>query len=215
MEDMIAEFQFDTSLLETAVRESSVREVTIEDLDASGDVPLRAVCWHEGSQSDKFEQALAADRTVDEATQVVDTSRGAQYDVKCDREDTGTELYYAAVEEKGIYISGVRRPDCWEVQMRFPDGQSFQRFRDRITGTELSLQSIHQQESEPQAEQYGISEPQHEILALANEHGYFDVPRRASLADLADDLDVSSQAASERLRRGLDSLVERALLTPE
>jgi predicted DNA binding protein len=49
---------------------------------------------------------------------------------------------------------------------------------------------------------------------VAAQRGYFDGPRRTLLADLADEPDVSSQAASERVRRGLDSLVEEMLLAP-
>lgn len=99
--------------------------------------------------------------------------------------------------------------------MRFPDRDALGAFRDQIERTELSVQAIHQWESAPRADRYGISDAQQEILHLASQRGYFDVPRQASLADLAEDLDVSSQAASERLRRGLDSLVERALLPSE
>jgi hypothetical protein len=37
------------------------------------------------------------------------------------------------------------------------------------------------------------------------------VPRRASLSDIADELGVSTQAVSERLRRGVTTLVTNAL----
>lgn len=212
---MIVEFQFETPLLQTAVHEASVGEVAIEQLDAPGSIPLRTVCWLENGHAASFEAGLEADRTVEGATPVVDTDHGQQYDVKYDQQYAGAETYYAAVEEDGIFISGVRRPTHWEVQMRFPDREAFRAFQDSVDSVDLSIQSIHDQESEPRAERYGISEPQREILRLASAHGYFDVPRKASLSDLADELDVSSQAASERLRRGLDSLVEHALLTPE
>jgi hypothetical protein len=53
-----------------------------------------------------------------------------------------------------------------------------------------------------------LSHEQYEIIALACECGYFDVPRRCTLGDLATELDLSDQAASTRLRRGL-----RAFLT--
>jgi predicted DNA binding protein len=43
---------------------------------------------------------------------------------------------------------------------------------------------------------------------LAYERGFFDIPRRATAADLAAELDVSRQAVSERLRRGYAALVE-------
>jgi predicted DNA binding protein len=212
---MIVEFQFDTPLLRAALRESSVREVGIDQFDAAGSVPLRTVCWLESGNSSAFEEALAADPTVDTATQILDTDGGQQYEVRYDEQSPGLKLYQTAVEESGIFVSGVSRRNHWEVRMRFPDRDAFGRFRERVSDTTLSIQSIHQQGTEPRAERYDISPPQREILTLATERGYFEVPRRASLADLAEELGVSSQAASERLRRGLDSLVDRALLAPE
>ena len=124
-------------------------------------------------------------------------------------------MYTAAVEEDGVFVSSSRSVENWTVQLRFPDDGAATAFRDRIERTDLTVESVRRHETDPRGDRYDISEPQREVLLLASERGYFDVPRRASLADLADDLGVSSQAASERLRRGLDSLVERTLLTPD
>jgi hypothetical protein len=214
---MFVELQFGTRLLRPTLKEAPVNEVVIEQLDAAADVPLRSVCWLDESSPGEFESALAADRTVAESTQVVETDYGTQYEVTYAREYPGTEMYAAAVEEDGIFITGRTRGKRWTVQMRFPDEESFSAFRDacRQTRLNVSVEEIHEHETAPHAEAYGISGPQREILLLATECGYFEVPRESSLADLAEELDVSSQAASERLRRGLDSLVEHALLTPE
>ncbi|MEF8785410.1 MAG: helix-turn-helix domain-containing protein [Haloarculaceae archaeon] len=212
---MIAEFQFESPLLRTALRDGAVRKVSIEQLDATEAVPLRTICLLDSDDTETFDASLEADQTVEQATQVVDTDYGTQYDVTYAERYPGTEIYDAAVEAGGIFLSGTRRPDSWEMAMRFPDRDSFSSFRHTVQSTDLSVQSLRQQETAPRTEQYGISEPQREILLLASERDYFDVPREASLAELADELDVSSQAASERLRRGLDSLVERVLLAPE
>jgi predicted DNA binding protein len=60
-----------------------------------------------------------------------------------------------------------------------------------------------------------LSEQQHEVLQLAFEEGYFAVPRETTLLELADQVGISDQAVSARLRRGLQILlaeqfVERA-----
>ena len=52
---------------------------------------------------------------------------------------------------------------------------------------------------------------QAETLRLALETGYFDVPRDVTLQDLADELGVSDQTVSERLRRGIATVVDDAL----
>lgn len=58
---------------------------------------------------------------------------------------------------------------------------------------------------------FGVTPPQRNALLLACEEGYYDIPRRASTADLAERLDISDQAVTERLRRGIQTLVANTL----
>lgn len=58
---------------------------------------------------------------------------------------------------------------------------------------------------------FGVTPPQRDALLLACEEGYYDIPRRASTADLAERLDISDQAVTERLRRGIQTLVANTL----
>ena len=50
---------------------------------------------------------------------------------------------------------------------------------------------------------------------MAVDMGYFSVPREAATEDLAERLDVSHQAVSERLRRGTKALVTATIGEPE
>ena len=43
------------------------------------------------------------------------------------------------------------------------------------------------------------------------EAGYFETPREATLEDLASDLEISQQALSNRVRRGLNTLISNTL----
>jgi len=214
---MIAEVQFESPLLRETVGEVPTEEVAIEQLDSGGRVPLRAVCWLADGHAGAFEEGLAADRTVAEAAHVVETPQGHQYEVTYREEFAGTKLYDIVIETGGVFVAGRRHADAWEVDLRFPDREAFRMFREECERTDVDpvVQAIHDQNETARAAQYDISEPQREILLLAVRKGYFEVPRAVSLGDLAGDIGVSSQAASERLRRGLDSLVERTLLTPE
>lgn len=214
---MIVELQLGTRLLRPTLRDVSESEVVIEQLDAGEDVPLRSVCWLARESPEEFETALGDDPTVDEAVQLVRTEYGCQYQLTYTNSYPGTAVYSAALDADGAFISGRATAQDWSLQYRFPGRNSLATFRQVAADADLDLSvaAIHEPESAPHAKQYGISQPQREILRLAAEEGYFEVPRDASLADLADELDVSSQAASERLRRGLDSLVGESLLTPE
>jgi predicted DNA binding protein len=59
---------------------------------------------------------------------------------------------------------------------------------------------------------FGLTEEQQEALVESYEHGYYEVPRDLDASALAERLDISHQALSERLRRATGALVEDALL---
>jgi predicted DNA binding protein len=54
---------------------------------------------------------------------------------------------------------------------------------------------------------------QRDLLRNAVREGYFEVPRKISLAKLAEKHEISSQDASEKLRRGLDVVVHAAVFS--
>jgi len=61
-----------------------------------------------------------------------------------------------------------------------------------------------------------LTEKQREALEAAYAVGYYDVPKTGQLADIARELDLTQQAVSERLRRGISAmLAEDALVTTE
>ena len=57
----------------------------------------------------------------------------------------------------------------------------------------------------------GVTSKQQEALVLALERGYFDVPRDVSADDLGEELNISGQAFSRRLRRGHRSILTNLL----
>jgi len=63
-------------------------------------------------------------------------------------------------------------------------------------------------DGEPEPPGDGLTDPQREALRTAYELGYFEVPRGASLDDVATELGIGASAASERLRRAQTHLVE-------
>jgi len=59
----------------------------------------------------------------------------------------------------------------------------------------------------------GLTDRQREALRTAYELGHFEVPRKASLEDVASELDISASSTSERLRRAQTQLVEETVAT--
>jgi predicted DNA binding protein len=103
----------------------------------------------------------------------------------------------------------------WTLTLRFVDHDALSGFHHRCREAALDLEIdriSHPSGGTIGADRFDLTEAQRETLVRAFEVGYFDIPRRSTLEGLADRLGVSDTAASQRLRRGMSSLVEHALV---
>lgn len=102
--------------------------------------------------------------------------------------------------------------DGWEFRIQFPSHDALSTFRDycESEGVPLMLRRLYnpQYPSEGQA----LTKEQHEAILAAYEQGYFDVPRGTTVSELARRFDISDNAFSQRLRRGLGTLVRETMV---
>ncbi|MFB6140739.1 MAG: helix-turn-helix domain-containing protein [Halosimplex sp.] len=124
---------------------------------------------------------------------------------------------FDAVAAVGVTVVELRGThDGWTAQLRFPDAGALGAFYDAAVERDLPVEFRQIYESDvgsrgASGTEYEVTETQRETLAAAYERGYFEVPRRITLTELADRLGVSEQAVSERIRRGLASLLTATL----
>lgn len=100
--------------------------------------------------------------------------------------------------------------DAWHVHLRFPDHDSVTAFRTRARDRGMRAEVLRVR-TVPEDSQTSLTPIQRRTLVVAVDRGYFEVPRQATLDDLAADLGVSKQAVSERLRRALGSVAADAV----
>lgn len=103
--------------------------------------------------------------------------------------------------------------DGWRQTGWFADRDAFSAFSSfwrRNAGFRLH-RLTRDGESEPPGD--GLTDRQHEALRIAYERGYFDIPRRASLEEVAEELDIAPSSVSERLRRAQTRLIEETVAT--
>lgn len=103
------------------------------------------------------------------------------------------------------------RPDGWRQTGWFADRATFEQFSSfwrREAGFRLH-RLTHDGEPEPPGS--GLTDRQQEALRTAYELGYFEIPRDATLADVAAELDITAASASERLRRAQTRLLQETL----
>lgn len=119
--------------------------------------------------------------------------------------DLDSPLLRIIEESDGTLVDVRGRADGWTIHLRFPDQDAVVSFYE--ASRELGVVPRRLQLSNggfTRADDgFGLSDVQRETIATAFEAGYFDVPRSSTMTELADELGVSDQAVSERLRRGL------------
>lgn len=104
-------------------------------------------------------------------------------------------------------------PEGWRQTGWFASRDAFNEFSafwQRNADFQLS-RLTRDGESEPPGD--GLTDHQQEALRTAYELGYFDIPRRASLQEVAAALDISASSLSERLRRAQTRLIEETVAT--
>jgi predicted DNA binding protein len=117
------------------------------------------------------------------------------------------------VEERGTLLTADGSGDRWTFRLLFPDHDAVSATYEccREYGIDLTLRRVQDMTDSIGPEGSGLSEEQHEAIATAFETDYYGVPRGVTLEELAQKLDVSHQALSERLRRGHQNLISNTL----
>lgn len=169
--------------------------------------------WASGGEGDLAE-TLAADPDV------------AAADVT-DRMDGETLLrmrwskgFRTAVRDMIDHHAAILRAEAshgsWTLRLRFADDALVSTFQShfRAENLDFEVRSLTRP-SRPRQSEFGLTADQREALAAAVRSGYFSIPRESSAQRLGEELGISANAASERVRRGTETLVESALMVRE
>lgn len=212
---IFVEVHLDTPVLQEALTSNADVVVTVEEKRALPSGVVRFLFWACGEAFETFEEALDADPTITSPSVLHKVDDKRLYRVELTEAGKATTVHQAYVELDAVMLEGRGTDDGWFLQMQFPDRETFKEFRERCdtVGVDVKLYTIYNQiDSSDQESAYNLTECQQDALLAAHESGYFEIPRKVSLAELAEQLGVSSQAASERLRRGTERLVGHSLV---
>lgn len=115
---------------------------------------------------------------------------------------------------EGTITYAVGSVEGWRLRVLFPDHEALSEAHEYLQEADVSLtiHAIYEAKDDGHI-QHGLTETQRDTLVAAFEADYFEVPRENSLTDLSEQLELSHQALSERLRRATNSLVESTLIT--
>lgn len=132
--------------------------------------------------------------------------------------NVATDVFFQGiVEMNGQLLSATGTADTWEFEIRFPTHDALSEFQKYCSNAHISLEvgRIYNPVRPGTGMWYGLTKVQRETLIRAVEGGYYSIPREISTQDLADALDISDQAVTERLRRAIETLVTNTLVAME
>ncbi len=185
--------------------EFDVERVVAHDRDR-----VMPILWAGGAGRDDIEDALDDDPSVEDVERLV--SLDDEWLYRMAWVDGIKAVVQSLVYEEGTITNAHGRNDRWSLRIVFPDHSALSRTYDycQEEGLTVDVESVTEMDDEP-AGQFGLSDAQYETLITAYEMGYFQVPREATVDELGEELGVSAQSVSERLRRGHEKLVSGAL----
>jgi len=161
--------------------------------------------WVSDGSVEHIESVMTEQSEVDGYQRLTSADDQHLYEVHWSRDVDGI---VAAVEANdGVILSGTGVHGRWQLRVRFPDHDHLKAFNRecREQGIRFDVNGVYNPRVPTARDR--LTPKQWETMAVAHEIGYFEVPRRATLEDLADHFDVSEQAVSQRIRRALNTLL--------
>lgn len=185
----------------------AVSEVTVRP-DVQGYTPESPLyVTVSGDEFERFESALSTDNTVFSPT-LVDRSAGRRvYAVEPQRES----IVLSTVFSTDAYLVEMRSGNAgWILRMRVPSRATLSALRDRMRDEDVTFEvrRILDVDSAADESEDTLTGRQRDVLLTAFHAGYYEVPRECTQSELAEGLDVSTAAVSQRVRRATKRLLE-------
>jgi hypothetical protein len=188
--------------------------LALETMVPLGERPVPFVRLHEDAR-ESFEAAVREHPAVTDLV-LVDSHEGETlYALGW---DIAENSFFESIQTAGAtLLLATGAADTWHFELRFASHDVLSAFREECSeaGVPLDITRVYNPTKPDAGPWYGLTPQQHEALTLAVRRGYYAIPRGASTQDLADELDISDQALTERLRRAIVALTTNTLLVPD
>lgn len=208
---LCAKFHLDSPLLQEALKKAPDSQATVEEYYKQNGT-LRLLFWLTGGDHANFDQACREDPTITDPVLITENSNQQLYRVDYTEQGRQMATFPVWSELDLVMFNLQSSRDTWQFHMGFPDREAYFRYQQVCEDRNLhvDVQSISTK-SDSSFSSGNLTSRQSEALTAAFEEGYYKVPRDISLTELAEDLGISRQAASERLRRGTSALLHESL----
>lgn len=183
----------------------------IEKLVRSGENAVMPWLWTRNVPADELEETLREDRTVDSVELLTEHEDESLYEMKWI--DNIQLILQMITNAEATVLNAVGEGNQWKLRVLYPEREKYSTTSEfcETHGVDFEVASIRDVDHSS-ASRYGLTREQRDTFIEAARRGYFKIPREITLEELADEMGVSHQALSERLRRGNEALVENTLL---
>jgi len=201
----------DTFELGQILRIEGSTQITVETMVPLGGRPIPFVRIQNGTR-DAFERAVRDHPAVNEIQLVNSHDEETLYALDWDSSDAS--LLQTILDLDGVLLSATGTADTWSLELRFPTHSALSEFQEYYLEEDIpvSIKHIYNPTKPDAGPWFGVTPAQRETLAHAVESGYYSLPRNVTTQELAEQFDISDQAVTERLRRGISTLVSNTLL---
>lgn len=170
--------------------------------------------WLSGPSQDEIEDALTNASTIGDYSLINSDDGRWLYDIEF--EPDTVDVFETVLEEGGTVLSASASNGTWLLSIRVVDRENVSSLYDRLVENDVTPTIVRLFDlAEESHTQCGLTARQYETLVAAIDHGYFEIPREVSMQELSEELDISHQALSERLRRAYRALVTSELNVAE
>ena len=199
------------ALADTISRNS---EISVRIVPEVGTDPVHDIFFvlAEGIEQQAFHSALDSDHTVIDHNRI-ESSGDQQLSAVTFSADTKLLAPHVTMEG-GLSLEATGTIEGWVERWQLPDRGSLHSIWEYAieNAFRFEILDLYRHDDTAFRGSFGLTGKQRQTLTQAAARGYFKEPRTVSLSELAEELDVSPTAASGRLRRGIDKLIETTLI---
>ena len=166
----------------------------------------------ESSDFRRFEDGLRDDHTIGEFERVIE-SRNEKAIYSFEYTDEAKTISPIISSANGVILDMKNEGVGWILTIWMPDRKNLAPLWDYAKQHDIDIELLRVNEyASLENTDAGLTDSQREALLVALDTGYFDDPRKATLSEVAADLDISQPAASGLIRRGTKRLIVSSLL---
>jgi hypothetical protein len=171
---------------------------------------LMPYVWVHGGRFEEFEAAIRDSEHVADIEVLDRTDDSALYRIEWEE---AAEGLIDGIAETNATILDARGKQEWYFRIRFPTHSEFKEFARfcRSNDIRFELNRVYTVSAETSPSDLGLTETQLRTVTRAVRDGYFEVPRRTTLTEIGETLDITEQTVSENLRRGVDTVLKQVL----